>query len=446
MNNTLNVKVKDENKLNRILYVIEAGLEYFIALGISTTYLPIIGGMIGMGKELITIVSSIISLGCGFQLFSVFVADKVPVKKWVTVLHIISQIFFSLLWFVPTFGNNALLKTVIFIVVIISAYFMHNLINSPKINWYMSFIDDDKRGGFTAIKEIVSLISGTLFTFAFGYLVDHISSPNTLCIVCGSILLFFSLCHTIVLFLSKEKTYEKQNTKSGAVKRILKNKNVLKISVLGIVRCIVLYANISFFATYQYGKDVGGALNLSATAVSVIVAISALLRVLLEKVLGNLGDKKSFSKMLNVCYLLFTVALMVNLFMLPDFGKNSTMMDGLGSAYSVLACFLFYTFYNFALAGFENGEINIMYDYVEKEDRTSALAIIHGLSGIAGFLSTLFFTFIGTFWDKVDLFIFGAKIYFQQVLALMGIILLVLLIVYNKFVIQKLKKPQGNKN
>ena len=120
---------KDEYAFSRILYVIEAALEYFIALGISFTYLPVLGKGIGLSDGLIAIVESFVSLGCGFQIFAIFLVKKKRVKPTVTIMHIISQVFFALIWFVPLFRFSKQAKIVLFIVLLISAHIIHNFIN-----------------------------------------------------------------------------------------------------------------------------------------------------------------------------------------------------------------------------------------------------------------------------------------------------------------------------
>ena len=69
--NMENIRVKDEYKLSRILYIIEASLEYFISIGISLTYLPVLGAALGMEGSLIAIIESFVSLGASFQIFAV---------------------------------------------------------------------------------------------------------------------------------------------------------------------------------------------------------------------------------------------------------------------------------------------------------------------------------------------------------------------------------------
>ena len=72
---------------SRILYIIEAALEYFISILVAGSYLATLTSHLGMSDSLTGILSSFISLGCLFQLFSVFLKRK-RVKTIVTTLSV----------------------------------------------------------------------------------------------------------------------------------------------------------------------------------------------------------------------------------------------------------------------------------------------------------------------------------------------------------------------
>ena len=65
-------QVKDEYKTSRILYIIEAMLEYFVSISVGTVYLAKITSFIGISDGLTGILSAFVSLGCGFQILSIF--------------------------------------------------------------------------------------------------------------------------------------------------------------------------------------------------------------------------------------------------------------------------------------------------------------------------------------------------------------------------------------
>ena len=94
------------------MYIFEAALEYFISIAVGTVYLARITTYIGMSDSLTGILSSFVSLGCGFQLVAIFVSKKKPVKTWVTTFHIVSQSMFAALYIVPVLKLSIKAKTV----------------------------------------------------------------------------------------------------------------------------------------------------------------------------------------------------------------------------------------------------------------------------------------------------------------------------------------------
>lgn len=159
---------KDIYKTSRFLYIIEAALEYFISLLVTGAFLAKVTDSIGMSDTLTGILTSFVSLGFGFQIIALFLANKYPVKRWVTLLHCLNQLFFALIYVVPLVPLTQLQKTVLFVIFLLLGHIINNVVYSPKTNWFMSLVDDRQRGRFTASKEMVSLIGGMLFSFLMG--------------------------------------------------------------------------------------------------------------------------------------------------------------------------------------------------------------------------------------------------------------------------------------
>ena len=75
-------KLHDEYCTSRILYIIEAALEYFISIAVGTVYLAKITSEIGIPDNITGVLTSFVALGCGFQIIAVFLAHKKPVKQF----------------------------------------------------------------------------------------------------------------------------------------------------------------------------------------------------------------------------------------------------------------------------------------------------------------------------------------------------------------------------
>ena len=419
---------KDIYKTSRFLYIVEAALEYFISLLVTGAYLAKITSSLGMSDSLTGILTSFVSLGCGFQIIAIFLANKRPVKRWVTVLHSINQLAFALIYLVPFIELSKTAKIVLFIAFLLMGHIINNIVNSPKINWFMSLVDDKKRGGFTANKEMVSLIGGMVFSFAMGAVIDKfeaVGNLNGAFIVCGLSVFGLMLFHSATLIFSKEKPVEA--TEKISTKRLLgeliKDKNLFKVILISVLWNIVNYAATPFYGSYQINE-----LGFSMTFVSILSAAYAIVRTLFSKPLGKFADKYSFANMLNICFVVILVGFVVNMFTVPANGK------------------VFYTVYYMlnaiAMAGINSATINLIYDYVGKEKRVGALALKSTLAGFAGFFTTLAVSPLVSYIQKNGNVFLGLNVYAQQVVSAIAAILLIALIVYLNVVVRKIERKE----
>lgn len=423
----------DEYRFSRIMYVIEAALEYFVSIAVGTVYLAKVAEYLGFSTALTGVLTAFVSLGCGFQLIAIFLASRRPVKRWVTALHAVSQGLFALVYFVPLFNLSAAAKTVIFVATLLVAQVIHNAVNSPKINWYMSLVDDDKRGGFTATKEIISLISGTAFSFLLSFVIDYFEGRGEIeiaFVLSGVGLVVLAVLHTVTLLLSKEKSESKKavERKSGSIRALFKNKTLFKVILVSVLWNVANYATTSFAGAYQ--TDSVNGLGFSTSFCSLIIAVGSLVRALVSKPMGRFADKTSFVKMLYLCFAFSAAAFLTFAFTTPANGK--------------IAYFVYYVTYCVGQAGINSATINLVYDYVDREQRTSALALTQTFAGFAGFLTaTALGPLVGAIQNNGNS-IFGLRVYAQQATAVISLVVVLALVAYLKFVVSKIPRATEN--
>ena len=416
---------RDEYALSRFLYILEAALEYFISLLVTGAYLAKITSAIGMSDTLTGILTSFVSLGFGFQIIAVFLANKRPVKRWVTLLHCLNQLAFALIYFIPLAPISHEMKNFLFVAFLLIGYILTNVVNSPKINWFMSLVEDKRRGAFTANKEMVSLIGGMVFSFLMGYVIDNLESAgniNGAFVVCGVSIFILMLLHSATLIFSKEKPVEANEVCSvkQLLKELLTDKNLFKVILVSVLWSVVNYASTPFYGSYQI-KELG----FTMTFVSILSAAYAIIRTIFSRPMGKFADKYSFAKMLNICFSIALAGFIVNIFTVPANGKV---------LYTV-----YYMLYAVAMAGINSATINLIYDYVDKEKRTGALALKSTICGFAGFFTTLIVSPLVSYVQKNGNRLFGINIYAQQIVSVISAILLVVLLVYLNTTVKQLK-------
>ena len=121
MNAVKQVGKKDPYAFSRAMYIIEAALEYFISILVAGSFLATLTKELGFSDSLTGILSSVISLGCLFQLLSMFYR-KTRVKRLVVFFSIMNQLMFMLLYVIPLTSVSQSVKTVAFVGLIILAY------------------------------------------------------------------------------------------------------------------------------------------------------------------------------------------------------------------------------------------------------------------------------------------------------------------------------------
>ena len=86
----------------RSAYRWACAFEYFVALLVADAFLAKLLTALGMSDAMIGIISSFITLAFLFQLFSIFVVQRiVNTKRFVILFHTASQLFFMSLYLIP---------------------------------------------------------------------------------------------------------------------------------------------------------------------------------------------------------------------------------------------------------------------------------------------------------------------------------------------------------
>ena len=295
--------------------------------------------------------------------------------------------------------------------------------------WFISLVDDKKRGVFIAKKEIISLISGMIISMVMGRVIDSFEAKGELrtAFILGGITLFaLTAIHTALLIMIKEKPQDKQ-VKPPKVKLMLKDtfsdRNLLFMIPLFIFWNMAVYSTVPFYSTYQINE-----LGFTMTFVAVQAIVYAITRSLISIPIGKLADKYSFTTMLTVCFSLAATGYAIAIFMRPENGR--------------VLYTLYHALYAMSMAGINGGSSNLVYDYVPYSRRTGSLAVKNTFAGFAGFLTTLAFSpQIDKIQKANNTFMGLENVYAQQVVSVFGLIMTLACIAYLNVVIKSLRKP-----
>jgi hypothetical protein len=135
-------------------------------------------------------------------------------------------------------GGNGSTKTILFIVIILLAYFFYNIAHPKKIDWFMSLVPDETRGIFTAKKEIISLIMGMAFSFGAGALMDYYKDRGeikTAFLISAIVMCCLMILHTLTMILTVEKPKEIGEKRKIDWRSVFTDKKIIKVSIVFIV-------------------------------------------------------------------------------------------------------------------------------------------------------------------------------------------------------------------
>ena len=413
-------------RTSRFLYIIEAALEYFIAILMSGSYLAALTSHLGISDSLTGIISSFVSLGCLFQMLSVFLKRK-RVKVLVTALSAANQFLFMMLYIIPLLGVPKQFSAALFIAAIFIAYLIYNCIHPLKVNWLMSLVEDGQRGVFTSWKEIVSLISGMLFSFGMGTMIDYFSENGkieTAFLLCGITVFVLMLLHTVTMVLSVEIPAETEEEKKRPLREMvdtLADGNVRKVTVLFMIWHIASGSATPFYGTYLI-KELGFSLQF----VSVLGIVYSLVRASVSTFWGKYADRKSFSSMVSVCLGIAGAGFFVNIFTVPSNGAFFYTLH--------------YALYAIAMGGVNSALINLVFDMVKPQMRSNALALSQAASGVIGFLTTLAVSALVSYIQTNGNRFLGLELYAQQVTSAIAAVFTLISVVYVCAVIKPLNR------
>lgn len=425
-------KLQKQKIINQWSYTVEAGLEYFVSILITGAFLATLLSYNGVPDNVTGIITSLASFGFTAQAAAVlFIHPKTNGKKLVVALHTLNQFMFALLYMTPFIDVSTSVKTVIFIIMFLGGHILSNMAMPFKLSWMNSYVDDDKRGIFTAKKEIISLVGGIAFSYLMGGVSDYfkeIGKPDTAFLICGVTMFVLCVFHTVSMLIVRDDKETLQNT---AERKIYKFKDVLSSTLLNRQYRKIIWLDAlwhmatgiltPFLGTYQINE-----LGFSLTYIAFIAMIGSIARVMFSRFFGRYADRHSWAKMLSVVFFIGAIGYLFIVFATPSTGK--------------IMYPLFLILNGIYYAGSNSGIMNIAFDYTHHEDRAAALGIKSAVGGLAGFLASLVGGEVVGLLQGNGNRIFGMTIYAQQILAFVSFVMMLAIVLYIRKVIYKMKK------
>lgn len=420
-----NIFESKEYKRSRAVYIGQSAFEYFISLLVADAFLAKLLTNIGISDSVIGIVSSLISVAFMFQLVSIFLVSKFKnTKKSVVTFKLLSNLMFFGLYLIPFSPFTVEVKTVLVFVCILLAYFSNYIITSVFFKWANSYVDPSTRGKFSAIREMVSLLSGIIFTLAIGFVVDRFEEVGNISgafIFISAAIFILNAIDVISILLIKNEPIktEKQShlPMRDIYKNTLGNRNFVNVIIVMILWNGARYMTVGFLGTFKTND-----LLLSVGLVQVINMIANLGRFSVSIPFGKYSDKHSFASGLKLAYIIAASSFAVNIFT-----NNNTWW--LIIVHTLL--------FNISMAGSNQNSLNITYNYVKTDYYVYAMAITNCIGGVVGFGASLVGSRILAHIQANGNIFMGIPVYGQQLLSLISVVIIVIDVLFIHFVVEK---------
>ncbi len=411
---------------SRWAYTVECAFEYFIALLVAEPFLTKLLLEIGLDDPTIAIIQSLISVAFLFQLAAVFVVQRIAnVKRVAATTHLIAQLLFTSLYLVPFLPFEAEHKKIIVIVCFLLGYFGNYLVTSVIFRWGNSYVDPNKRARFAATKEMISLLTGVVVTFAMSRMIDHFEAQGdlrmgfilTACImtvICG----FDFLC----LMLMKNRISEPPKRQDvlplrRVAKMLFSNRGFVSAIVAHSLWQIAYYLLLGSMGTYKQNE-----LAMTVGTVQLINIVGQMGRFAMTRPIALYTSKRTYADGMLLGISIAAASFLLNIFTTPRLWW---------------LVILFTLINNIALAGIGQNALNIVYSYVEEAYFVQASAIKSSICGVVGFLAALVSGRILGAVQANGNQVLGMTIYGQQLLSALAFIFAVIAIVYIHNVLKK---------
>ena len=402
--------------------------EYLLALLVTDAFLTKLLSHLGLDDTTIGIIASFITLAFVIQIFSLFLYKLKMKSKTVTLIfYSVSRLLFSSLYVIPFIPIGSATVKVVAMCFVLVAYSTKYLILNVLYKWANSYVAPTNRASYSAVKEMISLATGILFTAGVGYIFDAMEASGNIerGFMMIAILAFtISALDIICLFLIKEEPIQPVNNGErkhfkDIIQNTLGNKNFRSVILFTVVYNMAVYTTNGFLGTFKV-KD----LLISVFVIQIFNITGNVTRLAVSRPLGRFSDKHSFAAGMSVALAVLAAAYLTLVFTTP---KTWPLI----AVYTIL--------YAVAIAGLNQNSFNIAYSYVDTDYITEALAIKNCIGGLCGFGASFVGSRILKHVQENGNRFLGMELYGQQLLGGISCILVLVSFFIMVFVVGKQK-------
>lgn len=422
LNNIRKTPETDEFAITRKLYPYESMFEFLCSTLSGGAFFAKLSITLGVKDSVTALISSITYLVCIVQIFSGALAKHTPIKPWLLPISLFTRVCMIGMFLLP-FLNISSFADIILLILVFCAQSTHMLLYPIKQTMFLTTVPETERTGYLARHNRVSVIAGIPIVMGGGLFIDKMTEVGKLdmaFLIIALAILFFCICHMTILFMSKEPPIKVPENKNMLLdfKKIFKSSKYRLLFILAITTGMGVGALSPFLSTYiQREQGFSMALANFYTMLQYIFMICTLS--LLSKFRHRIKPT-----LMHAIYFAGNVITNGIFFVM----NNDT----------ALVFHFFFVFFSSINSAALLGITSLIYNAVDEDERTTAVAVHELAKGLSTFFMTLC---ISPFFDHMQtngVSLFGRPVFAQQILAIISTsIMIVNLIIWlcnkNKF-------------
>lgn len=437
---------KQDLKSSRIYYTTADSAAQTIAQLAGGTFLATLMSHSGISDANIGIITSLVSFAALTQLFLINFFKSIKKYKFLVTVTALQRVLFAGLYFVPLFMIKDTTKA--FLIVIM--YFLGQVfvqIGTPASqDWIASLVPARLRGKYFSIKDSVAVFVVSSLMLICGMVLDYFKNVNifTGFIIIGIIIFILTVINVVGLSLMKEPKLSYVNNEGkemhGRLAKRAKEQEVSEKgqSILSEIRealsdrkfrkafCVQCLYTLAFYICAPFNSSyMINDLALPYTFIMLVSFIFNLYRIYIMPRLGRMADKHGMGKLLRFTLLALGMNFLSVAFMMPF------------NAYPMYILSTFFASTAWAFVGI--GLFGIQLDFFRSDKRMIWLTLTSSVSGLFGFLVSVLGGTLLNRLQKLDLNLFGQKIYAQQILNLLGFLIILITVMFIRFRIETVK-------
>lgn len=434
---------KQDMKSSRIYYTSADTAAQTIVQLAGGTFLATLMSHSGISDAHIGIITSLVSLAALSQLFLINFFKRIKKYKFLVCATALQRALFAALYLIPLLGISHIQKAVMIVILYFVGQVFVQIGLPASQDWIASLVPSRLRGKYFSIKDSVAVFVVSSMMLICGMILDHFKKTNILTgfTIISAIIFILTIINVVALSMMKEpkisyinedgkemhgrlakrakvnEAAPKSQSVVSEVKEAFRDRKFRKAFTIQCLFQLSFYICIPFNASYQIND-----LSLPYTFIMLIGFILNLYRIYITPRLGRLADKHGMAKLLRYSMFFLGLNFLSMAFTIPI---NAYPMHILGSFFASTA---------WAFVGI--GLFGLQLDFYKSEKRMIWLTITSSVSGVFGFCVSIVGGTLLDILQKADLYLFGQKIYAQQVLNLIGFCIILIAVAFIRFRIE----------